>query len=297
MNTPFTPIVPHELPHSALLAGLLILTALVTGAVLDIRLLLRMRTGGWPLHPGRAFQLLHRPWHWTDAAHIALVMCVFIVTLLLAGQISDHIGVTLSTSASRIAVAMQNLATQGLALALVLTLIRHRRCSVNDGFGSPPATLLLRVRQGLYCYLAALPFIVITALGSTMIFTRLGLPVHPQPVIGSFIDASAPLWFKSWLVVTAIILAPAVEEIVFRGIFLPATARQQGIPLAVITVSLLFALIHGHPPAFAPLFVVGTALSAAYLYTGSILVPFFMHSIFNGVNVAILLLSGITAGS
>jgi membrane protease YdiL (CAAX protease family) len=39
-----------------------------------------------------------------------------------------------------------------------------------------------------------------------------------------------------------------------------------------------------------PLFVIAVAFSLAYIYSGSIVVPMVMHGLFNGVNVAMLMI-------
>lgn len=293
MNTPFTPTVPDAIPASAVLAGLVILAILCAGLVLNARILFRIRTGGIPF-PRHARRLLRRPWHWQDALWLALVMAVFVSALALCGRLLDDLGMDIPDQVARGVIVAQNLLTQGLALGLVIYLSRRGGGSLAATLGGPPAPLFTRFRQALFFYVAAMPLIAAAALVSNVLITLTGVPVQPQPVLGGFIDVTAPLWFKGWLIATAVITAPVVEEIVFRGVFFPAIARKRGIPAAIVIVSMIFAVIHGHLPAMLPLFVVGTFLSASYLYTGSLLVPVLMHALFNGVNLAALLLSGIT---
>jgi membrane protease YdiL (CAAX protease family) len=50
-------------------------------------------------------------------------------------------------------------------------------------------------------------------------------------------------------------------------------------------VSLLFALVHHHVGSLVPLFVLALGLTTAYEATGCLLVPVFMHAIFNGLNI------------
>jgi membrane protease YdiL (CAAX protease family) len=284
---------PEVIPASAMIAGLAIFTILCAGLVLNIRFLLRIRARGIPF-PRHAGRLLRRPWYWQDALWLALVMAVFIGTLALIGQILDHFAVDIPTPVARVVIILQNLITQGLALGLVIHLCRRNGAGLATSLGGPRAPLRSRVRQAFLFYVAAMPLIAAAALLSNALVAISGIPPQPQPILGGFIDVTAPLWFKGWLIATATIVAPVVEEVIFRGVFFPAIARQRGIPAAIVTVSMLFAVIHGHLPAILPLFVVGTFLSASYLYTGSLLVPILMHSIFNTVNVAAILLSGIT---
>ena len=85
-------------------------------------------------------------------------------------------------------------------------------------------------------------------------------------------------------------LAPVAEELFFRGLALPLLARRIGVAPAVAAVSGVFALLHFHVPSLAPLFVIGSAFSVAYLATGSLAVPIAMHAVFNAVNLGVLYL-------
>lgn len=293
MNTSFSPTTPEDFSAGAVAAGLAVFAILCAGLVLDIRLLRRWRRDGIPA-PAHADRLLARHWHWGDALWLSLVMAVFLASLALAGNLLEPAIEALAPNTARSLLILQNIATQALALGLVLYLQYRSGASLAESLGGPPAPPGTRLRQAVLFYLAAMPLIAAAAMISNALLTYSGLPLQPQPVLSGFIDTTAPLWFKGWLILTAVAVAPLVEEVVFRGVFFPALARHRGIPAAVVLVSMLFAFIHGHPPAALPLFVVGTTLATAYLYTGSLLVPIFIHAIFNSVNLAALLLSGIT---
>lgn len=293
MNASFTPVNPVDPGAGAIAAGLAVLVILCIGLVLDIRLLRRMNRDGIP-EPLYAERLLQRHWHWMDALWLGLVMAVFVSAAALIANILDRFAGDFAPSTVRVVVILQNLLTQGLALGLVFHLQRRSGTTLADSLGGPPARLRTRFRQAFLFYVAALPFIAGTALISNALCAMTGIEMEPQPVLGGFIDTTAPVWFKGWLVLTAIATAPLVEEVVFRGVFFPALARHRGIPAAVVMVSMIFAFIHGHPPAILPLFAVGVTLALSYLYTGSLLVPILIHSIFNTVNLTALMLSGIT---
>jgi len=293
MNPSFTPVPPDQVTAGAVFAGLAILVILCSGLVLDIRMMRRFRRDGIP-PPAYADLLLSRHWHWMDALWLTLVMSVFIGALLLVGQLTKPFTDNLEPAAVRIVIIVQNLVTQGLALGLVLYLQRRSGTTLAMSLGGPPAPLSTRLRQAFMAYLAAMPFIAVAAMVSNALALVSDMPSAPQPILAGFIDTTAPLWFKGWLVITAVAAAPLVEEVVFRGVFFPAIARHRGIPGGIVLGSMLFAMIHGHIPAVLPLFVVGTTLSLAYLYTGSLIVPIFIHAMFNTVNLTTLMLSGIT---
>lgn len=95
-----------------------------------------------------------------------------------------------------------------------------------------------------------------------------------------------------WLVVlVVIILAPIAEELFFRGIVFNAWLREGGVRWAFIGSTLLFALIHLSIAAFLPILLLGFALAWVYRRTQSLLAPIALHATFNGISVALVLLT------
>lgn len=89
--------------------------------------------------------------------------------------------------------------------------------------------------------------------------------------------------------VVAIILAPVIEELFFRGILYPAI-KSRGYPKAALFgTSLLFALVHSNMLTFIPLTVLALVLIGLYEWTGNLLAPILLHSGFNAINFCLLL--------
>ena len=80
---------------------------------------------------------------------------------------------------------------------------------------------------------------------------------------------------------SAIIVAPLVEEIIFRGYLYAVIKRYSGCVFAAITTSLLFAVVHGNLPVIMPLLTLALILTLAYELTGCLWVPIVAHSLFN----------------
>jgi membrane protease YdiL (CAAX protease family) len=88
----------------------------------------------------------------------------------------------------------------------------------------------------------------------------------------------------------AVLLAPLAEESLFRGLLYPAV-KQLGYPrLALWGTSLLFAALHFNEPTFVPLVAFGLVLAGLYEKFDNLLAPIAAHSLFNAVNLAILML-------
>jgi membrane protease YdiL (CAAX protease family) len=81
-------------------------------------------------------------------------------------------------------------------------------------------------------------------------------------------------WIMSF--VTMVVAAPFAEEILFRGLLLPAWADRWGERKAVVRSSLLFALLHPEEPFGAFLFA--AVLAVVFLRTRSLWLPILCHA-------------------
>ncbi len=92
------------------------------------------------------------------------------------------------------------------------------------------------------------------------------------------------------LLITTVILAPIFEELIFRGILLPVLAEKMGKTGGVVISALIFALAHLSVGELPPLFVLGIGLGVMRLSSGRLFPCALMHSLWNGVTFASLLL-------
>jgi len=104
-------------------------------------------------------------------------------------------------------------------------------------------------------------------------------------VLGS--DEFIPLFL---LLITTVVLAPAFEELVFRGILLPVLVSKVGKISGVLLSALIFALAHLSVGELPPLFVLGIGLGLMRLSSGRLFPCALMHSLWNGVTFISLLL-------
>lgn len=93
------------------------------------------------------------------------------------------------------------------------------------------------------------------------------------------------------ILISGAVITPIFEEITFRGL-IQSTVRSYIIkPLPAIFVSsLIFTL--AHPQAHWPaIFVLGMLMGYAYEKSGSLFRPIFIHAIFNGVTILVVMSS------
>ena len=97
------------------------------------------------------------------------------------------------------------------------------------------------------------------------------------------------------VVLMAILTAPLVEEVVYRGVLYPALQRRVGRLWSVIGVMMVFAIIHvpQYLPSFGAISTIGVlslSLTLVRAYTGQLLPCVVIHAVFNTLSsVGILL--------
>ena len=97
-------------------------------------------------------------------------------------------------------------------------------------------------------------------------------------------------------IVDGVLLAPPIEELLFRGLLLVPLAERLGRGRAILLSSLLFGLMHvADPDSVVPLVLIGIALGWLRLRTGSLGPPVLLHALNNTLAFA-LGLSGAPAG-
>ena len=181
----------------------------------------------------------------------------------------------------------QYLLFQAPAALFVARRLRRTGAGWAAAFDRPGRDAWTRLGVAGAGYLALLPPMAALLQGSGWLLPRLGLNAEPQPVLHAI--AGAPFWAQATLVFLAAAAAPATEELIFRGVVFPALSKPLGPAAAAAASAAVFAALHMNLLSFAPLFFMGLALCAAYAYSGSLLVPIVMHTLFNSVNLALLL--------
>jgi membrane protease YdiL (CAAX protease family) len=90
------------------------------------------------------------------------------------------------------------------------------------------------------------------------------------------------------VILSAVILAPLFEELVFRAHIQPALRKFTNMPwLAVIITSVLFALVHGIWWMMPPLFVLAFGMGYVYERTRNIWAAITIHAAFNALSLTV----------
>lgn len=105
-----------------------------------------------------------------------------------------------------------------------------------------------------------------------------------QQTVKTYQEASA-VTVRIMIAISAIIIAPVAEEIVFRGYIYTSTKRFSNRFFAAILSSLLFGVVHFNISAFIPLVFLALLLTIAYELSGSIWAPISIHALFNASTI------------
>ena len=94
----------------------------------------------------------------------------------------------------------------------------------------------------------------------------------------------------------AVLTAPFVEELIYRGILYSPLQRAVGPPLAIVIVTLLFAAVHfpqywGTPSTIVLLTLLSLILTVIRAKTGSLLPCVILHTVFNAIQSLLMILS------
>ena len=233
----------------------------------------------------RKQQLQRRPWGWREALGMFAMLLLLQVLTVLAMQTTTRFTHAPLSDATQFIV--QTVTLDWLGLAVVGWLMARRQFTWPVAFGLTGRGGGRSLLLGAVFFLAVMPFFWFYSTLYELGLRWLGVEPSLQEVAVA-ITSDQPLGIRLYLLGVAVVVAPCFEELLFRGILLPAVAKRMGVGWAIMLVSLLFALVHMHVPSLLPLFVVATAFSLAYLYSGNLLVPMVMHGLFNAFNLALL---------
>jgi membrane protease YdiL (CAAX protease family) len=125
-------------------------------------------------------------------------------------------------------------------------------------------------------------------------------PGHAE-LFGAFWDAMTPHGpGEALLALGTVALAPAVcEEILFRGVLLPALLTRQGATAAILVSAGLFASLHIAPTSDGGVtlyqvpqaLLVGIALGVLRVRSGSLLPGLLAHTLYNATTFALVMLA------
>jgi len=139
------------------------------------------------------------------------------------------------------------------------------------------------IALGVAVVAVALPLTLGLNKACEILLTQFAGKVETQPTM-QILEISITLPQRLYFGFAAIVLAPLLEEILFRAI-LYRGIKQRGYPkLALFGSALLFGAVHLSLLTFVPLTVLAIILALLYDKAESLMAPIIAHSLFNAAN-------------
>ncbi|RKY23275.1 MAG: hypothetical protein DRP62_06255 [Planctomycetota bacterium] len=179
-----------------------------------------------------------------------------------------------------------------ISITVIVFLVRANFARRLKGFGLNVKTIHKDFSAAVVNLLAVWPplifMIVLTTLFGKLIFgQQFEMQQHEEL---KMITAYPQLAVRMMIVITAAVVVPTFEEMLFRGLFQTMLRSYLLKPwLSIVITSGLFAIVHadaGHWPA---LFVLSMCMGYSYEKSGSLFRPIFIHCLFNAISITAVL--------
>ncbi|OJF91371.1 CPBP family intramembrane glutamic endopeptidase [Alkalibacterium sp. 20] len=175
----------------------------------------------------------------------------------------------------------------GIVLAVSLFTVRHldrKKISLKSIFGETSVSKKMLLFSSLLTIGKLILYFSFAGLVLRIFITR---PEISSFALSFMVDAS-PTESSTWLIISAVILAPITEEFIFRGLILNKWAEKSSNTRALIISSLLFGVLH-FGSFIIPQFIGGLLYGIVYIKTKKLIYPILMHVINNLIAVSLLL--------
>ena len=251
------------------------------------------------------------------------LMVTYSGVMLLAGFFSPRLKAMSRPSEMMLSLVVETFAFYGSIVVGIALTLRADRLGWTEvfGFREPPVTRAAGV--GLFAGIVATPAVLAVQIMMGIILTWLNHEPVAQEVVKNLESANTLSLHLCFGIVT-ILVAPVVEEMLFRGVFYPslkrvfpvamrfavlqfivpkahgwrrrrlaawflratqaARGRRNARKVSMVVISLLFACAHANLVAAVPLFLFALLLTTLYERTGNLLTPILTHSFFNAAN-------------
>jgi len=173
-------------------------------------------------------------------------------------------------------------------LVWVALFLRQHNINWKDAFGwhkcEPATAAAYGILAGLLFFPAAMGLEAFSEYAMRLV----SLKPEEQAAVQELQDPSLGVLQKVFFGVMTVVLAPVVEETLFRGILYPALKRLGRPRLALWLSSALFALAHINMVTFLPLMAFAFVLVYLYETYENLLAPIVAHAVFNAANFILL---------
>lgn len=164
-----------------------------------------------------------------------------------------------------------------VTLALIASRLKRRHASWSS-VGLRRFRLFQGVRYVAGYYLMLLGLLAVLAVIAVSMGVEAPAPPDGESGGSGMLDTMGNFWLSFAI---SVVLAPVIEEIVFRGVLFPAIKRRYGLIAGIVISSLVFTLVHMNPVQMMSVLPLGVYLAVMYHRTGSIYPGIMLHATWN----------------
>lgn len=230
-------------------------------------------------------------WNLKDAVKVflAYVIFMFVGMPLIARLIHTIVGSNILSESVRHSVVLFVTLFINLIICLyVFYIVRVEYRQSITTLGLSIVNLSDNIKQGIKRYLITLPFIILAGFIINLISSYYGIAPEMQDVIRWLLEEKSLFVIVS-LVFFGIVIAPVMEEIIFRGFIQSALKNSFGKQYAILISALLFAAVHMDIFAFLQIFILGVLLGNLYEKTQTLAASIVVHILHNSLTMVFLL--------
>jgi membrane protease YdiL (CAAX protease family) len=230
-------------------------------------------------------------WNLKDAIKVflAYVILMFVGMPLIARFISVLFGFNiLSNVEHRSLILFISLFINLLICTYILFIVRVQYHQSVTVLGLSAVNLSANMKQGVKRYAITLPVIILAGFIINLISSYYGQTPEMQDVVRWVLEEKS-LFILVSLIFFGIVIAPVIEEIMFRGFLQPALKNSIGSRYAIVVSASLFAAVHMDIFAFFQIFILGILLGYLYEKTQTLVAPVVVHILHNSLTLIFLL--------
>ena len=211
-----------------------------------------------------------------EAIFAAVLMSLLILNVVVAARL-PNVKLTINDLEANLVITV-------VVLLILVGFLSLRRINIDVLAGFSKVGIFRAVATGAVLLLFAYPILNLVDLVTQRL---LGDGSSRQNIVELF-NGSETMNERIMIIILAVAIAPVAEEFVFRFFLYGVLRRYFGRFAGLAVNSVLFAAVHQHLPAFGVLVVLGCCFTLAYEWSGSLLVPMTMHSMFNSLSLIFL---------
>jgi membrane protease YdiL (CAAX protease family) len=233
--------------------------------------------------------LSEKPWRIEAVLQLCLALFFFLLLgATVVALLRQFGGARFQAEEQFLNVLIGTLTLHGSMLVVIMIFLRQHRISWRDAFGLTRKDRWRSVGIAVMVGCIATPLVCLLQGVSISVLTRVGWTPEEQAAV-ALVKHSTLWWKRAYLAFFAIMLAPVVEEFIFRGVLFPLLLRSGYRRTAWLGSSLAFALVHFNVATFLPLFVLALVLASLYETLDTLLAPIVVHALFNAANFILLI--------